>query len=92
MNPFLLLKGHQALFLSQFRGFLLTDGIYPTYSRFVKGMSQPVTLAAKKRAGWQSKTRKDIERAFGVLQQCFKFVDKPVQLFNPKEISARIAT
>lgn len=72
--------------------YLLADGIYPQYTRFVKGMSEPVTPGEKRLAKWQAKARKDIERAFGVLQQCFKFIEKPIQLFFPRDISARVAT
>ena len=44
------------------------DGIYPKWSTFVKTISAP--QGAKKRhfAAVQESTRKDVERAFGVLQ------------------------
>jgi hypothetical protein len=49
--------------------FLLVDGIYPKYSRFVKGIKDPVTTQEQcSYTGWQEAARKDIERAFGVLQ------------------------
>jgi hypothetical protein len=48
--------------------FLLVDGIYPKFSRFVKTVKEPVTHQQRVFASWQESARKDIERAFGVLQ------------------------
>ncbi len=72
--------------------FCLVDGIYPPFSRFVKGIKEPTTDAESKYTSWQEGARKDIERAFGVLQGAFKFTGTPIQLHNPKQISARLAT
>nr|GEY01378.1 RNA-directed DNA polymerase, eukaryota [Tanacetum cinerariifolium] len=50
------------------QGYYLADGIYPTWSTFVKIFSiarDEITLKFKR---VQESTRKDIERAFGVLQ------------------------
>ena len=47
--------------------FFLVDGIYPNYSRFVKTYSIPMFLEQIIYAAWQESSRKDIERAFGVL-------------------------
>ena len=52
--------------------FILTDGIYPPLSRFVKGISMPVLPGEKAFTAWQESARKDIERAFGVLQGKFQ--------------------
>ena len=43
--------------------FMLVDGIYPCYSRFVKGVSDPTTQKEKRHTAWQESARKDIERA-----------------------------
>ena len=48
--------------------FFLVDGIYPRYSRFVKGVRQPISHEEQGFTEWQESKRKDIERAFGVLQ------------------------
>ena len=72
--------------------YLLADGIYPQYSRFVKGMLAPVTRGEKRLTKWQAKARKDIERAFGILKIRFKFFDSKILLMTPKKISARVAT
>jgi hypothetical protein len=47
--------------------FVLVDGIYPRYSRFVKGINLPVTESEKSFTAWQEAARKDIEQAFEVL-------------------------
>ena len=57
--------------------FVLCDGIYPAYSRFVKTISEPVTQKEKLFSAWQEACRKDIERAFGVLQGQFQYMARP---------------
>ena len=59
------------------RFFVLVDGIYPTYSRFVKGIQMPLTDEEKRYTAWQEAARKDIERAFGVLQCRFQVMARP---------------
>ena len=72
--------------------FVLCDGIYPQYSRFVKSFAQPITRREKTYAGWQEACRKDIERAFGVLQCKFQFIARPILLHKLKHICKRVAT
>jgi hypothetical protein len=48
--------------------FVLVDGIYPSYSRFVRGIKVPATREEKKYTSWQEGARKDVERVFGVLK------------------------
>ena len=72
--------------------FVLVDGIYPRYSRFVRGISEPITEIEKNYTGWQEAARKDIERAFGVLQCKFQWIDRPFQLHDMKGIAKRVAT
>ena len=62
--------------------FILVDGIYPNYSRFVKSNKTPVTHFEKRFTKWQESCRKDIERAFGVLQGKFRIVANPMYAFN----------
>jgi hypothetical protein len=45
---------------------LMTDGIYPELSRFVKTISVPTNLTHKMYAKWQEACRKSVERAFSV--------------------------
>jgi hypothetical protein len=72
--------------------FLLCDGIYPPYSRFVRTIPLPISQQEKYFAGWQESARKDIERAFGVLQSKFQFMCRPIMLHKPGAIANRVAT
>jgi hypothetical protein len=57
--------------------YLLCDGIYPGYTIFMKTISNPQGLKRKWFAQRQESVRKDIERAFGVLQARFYMVRQP---------------
>jgi hypothetical protein len=59
------------------RIFVLVDGIYPPYSRFVKGIQMPLTDEEKRYTSWQEAAKKDIERAFGVLQCRLQVMARP---------------
>ncbi|XP_071741455.1 uncharacterized protein [Rutidosis leptorrhynchoides] len=50
------------------KGYYLTDGIYPEWATLVKSFKSKPTLEAAKFKRFQEAARKDIERAFGVLQ------------------------
>ena len=52
-------------------GYYLADGIYPNRSTFVKTIPCPQGLKKKHFAKAQESARKDVERAFGVLQARF---------------------
>jgi len=57
-------------------GYYLTDGIYPQWAIFVKTIQSPLGNKRKYFAKAQEAVRKDVERAFGVLQSRFPlFVD-----------------
>ena len=66
--------------------FLLVDGIYPALSRFVKTISVPITKIDRNFTGWQEGSRKDIERAFGVLQKKFHFLVHSIQMHEREDI------
>ena len=55
-------------------GYYLGYDIYPNWSTFVKTIPYPQGLKKKHFAKAQESTRKDIERAFGVLQARFAIV------------------
>ena len=57
---------------------ILVDGIYPPYSRFVSTVGSPIYWYEKRYAKWQESARKDIERAFGVFQGMFQYVARPM--------------
>ena len=59
------------------RGYYLADGIYPEWAVFVKTLSFPQTEKDKLFAEHKEGTRKDVERAFGVLQSRFNIVWRP---------------
>ena len=67
--------------------YLLVDGIYPRYSRFVKSMKEPTTREEKAMTKFQEAARKDIERAFGVLQGKFQAMARPIVLMDLQRIS-----
>ncbi|KAG7350703.1 plant transposon protein [Nitzschia inconspicua] len=54
--------------------FIIVDGIYPEYSRFVKGINQPVGSQQKHYTEWQEGARKDVEILFGVMQSMWQFI------------------
>ena len=64
----------------------LADGIYPELARFVKTMPVPLTKKEKYFTSWQEAKRKDIERAFGVLEKKFNILVTPVRLFHVQDI------
>jgi Plant transposon protein len=72
--------------------FVLVDGISPKYSRFVRGLSQPVTKAEIAFTSWQEGACKDIERAFGVLQMKWKIINFPIHSINLINVSNLVLT
>ena len=65
--------------------YMLVDGIYPKYNRFVKAVLEPRNHEWKF-TKWQEAARKDIERAFGVLQRRWQCVARPIYLMELKHI------
>ncbi|XP_021728264.1 uncharacterized protein LOC110695315 [Chenopodium quinoa] len=57
--------------------YYLADGIYPKWATFVQGITTPQLQKDKLFADHQAAARKDIERAFGVLQARFAIIRKP---------------
>ncbi|XP_071700103.1 uncharacterized protein [Rutidosis leptorrhynchoides] len=56
------------------KGYYLTDGIYPDWATLVKGYSCLTEEPTIKFTRFQVSARKDIERAFGVLQGRFHII------------------
>jgi hypothetical protein len=71
--------------------FILVDGIYPSYSRFVKGIKHPSNPRDTKFTAWQEAARKDIERAFGVLKAVWQFCQRPILVMKTRDIALRVA-
>ncbi|XP_071734208.1 uncharacterized protein [Rutidosis leptorrhynchoides] len=56
------------------KGYYLADGIYPDWATLVKGYSCPTEEPTIKFTRFQASARKDVERAFGVLQGRFHII------------------
>ncbi|XP_024177898.1 uncharacterized protein LOC112183795 [Rosa chinensis] len=67
-------------------GYYLADGIYPTWATFVKTIPAPQGNKKKHFAKQQEGARKDVERAFGVLQARFAIVRGPARLWNQETL------
>ena len=66
------------------KGYYLSDGIYPCWSTFVKTTPNPINPKQARFAKEQEACRKDIERAFGVLQARYAIVRGPGHLWDKK--------
>ncbi|XP_048492756.2 protein ALP1-like [Beta vulgaris subsp. vulgaris] len=58
-------------------GYYLTDGIYPQWAAFIPTISLPLNEKESLFAQKQESKRKDVERAFGVLQARFAIIRQP---------------
>ena len=67
--------------------FMLADGIYPELSRIAKTVDEPRGHGKKLYAKWQESCRKDIERAFGVLQRKFQVLKRPIEQWFIRDIN-----
>ena len=63
-------------------GYYLTDGIYPKWATFIQSISLPQGPKKSLFATTQESVRKDVERAFGVLQARFAVVKNPSSLWD----------
>uniref|UniRef100_A0A0D3E0K5 DDE Tnp4 domain-containing protein n=1 Tax=Brassica oleracea var. oleracea TaxID=109376 RepID=A0A0D3E0K5_BRAOL len=66
--------------------YYLTDGIYLKWSTFIQSITLPQTPQQELFAKVQETTRKDVERAFGVLQARFAIVRNPVKTLDKEKI------
>ena len=73
-------------------GYWMADGIYPTYACFVKSFSRPATRMQKMFAVAHEAKRKDIERAFGILQARFHILTSGCRLWDRLAMKTVIAT
>lgn len=63
-------------------GYYLADGIYPKWSTIVQTIHEPICPKKQYFATQQEACRKDVERAFGVLQSRFAIVKGPVRFWK----------
>uniref|UniRef100_A0A0D3CIB6 DDE Tnp4 domain-containing protein n=1 Tax=Brassica oleracea var. oleracea TaxID=109376 RepID=A0A0D3CIB6_BRAOL len=66
--------------------YYLTDGIYPKCATFIQSISRPQGPKAVLFAQRQEATRKDVERAFGVLQARFAIIKNPALSWDKVKI------
>jgi Plant transposon protein len=62
--------------------FVLVDGAYPKFERFVKPMKFPILPEQKRFKEWQAAARKDIKYAFAILQGKFQAVVRSIQIWD----------
>ncbi|KAL0708213.1 hypothetical protein Bca4012_074639 [Brassica carinata] len=65
---------------------IVFDGIYPKWSTFIQSITLPQGPKAELFAERQESVRKDVERAFGVLQSRFAIVKNPGLLWNKEKL------
>jgi hypothetical protein len=68
------------------KGYYLADGIYPTWSTFMKTISSPKLPKEAWFAKEQEAARKDVERAFGILHQRFAIVRFLAMIWSQDEL------
>lgn len=68
-------------------GYYLADGIYPEWATFVKTIALPYSAKHKLFAKKQEAARKDVERAFGVLQARFAILRGPARFWNEETLT-----
>uniref|UniRef100_A0A0D3AAC5 DDE Tnp4 domain-containing protein n=1 Tax=Brassica oleracea var. oleracea TaxID=109376 RepID=A0A0D3AAC5_BRAOL len=66
--------------------YFLTDGIYPKWATFIQSIPLPQGPKAALFSQHQEAVRKDVERAFGVLQARSAIVKKPVLFWDKVKI------
>ena len=73
-------------------GYYLTDGIYPTYSTFVKAYKYPVEPKEKRIKKLQESARKDVERAFCRLKTKWMILNRPLRAMSVEKIRQLVYT
>nr|XP_017217028.1 PREDICTED: putative nuclease HARBI1 [Daucus carota subsp. sativus] len=68
-------------------GYYLTDGIYPECATFVKTIPRPQGDKRRLFSKYQEGQRKDVERAFGVLQSRFAIIRGPARFWDKKDLA-----
>jgi hypothetical protein len=68
-------------------GYYLADGIYPDWATLVKSVSLPQGRKKRFFAKKQAEFRKDVERAFGVLQSRWSIMHGPARFWTPRDLN-----
>ncbi|XP_047965149.1 uncharacterized protein LOC125209598 [Salvia hispanica] len=69
------------------RGYYLADGIYPRWPVFFKTLCQPAGAKRQYFARKQEAARKDVERAFGVLQARWAILRCPARVWHEDDVA-----
>ncbi|XP_058198445.1 uncharacterized protein LOC131313964 [Rhododendron vialii] len=73
-------------------GYYLADGIYPPWATLVQTISSPQGAKKQHFSMMQESTRKDVERAFGVLQARFAIIKGPARFWGRKMLGKIMKT
>ncbi|XP_059635651.1 uncharacterized protein LOC132277826 [Cornus florida] len=72
--------------------YYLFDGIYPKWATLMQTIPHPTTVKEKLFANKQETVRKDVERAFGVLQMRWAITHQPVLYWNTEDLNKIMRT
>ncbi|CAN1302794.1 Protein ALP1-like [Linum perenne] len=72
--------------------YYLADGIYPPWATFVKTISNPTSQKKKLFTKYQEAYRKDVERAFDILQERWAIVRGPSRLWDVQSLGEIMLT
>ncbi|KAK3218940.1 hypothetical protein Dsin_012910 [Dipteronia sinensis] len=73
-------------------GYYLSDGIYPQYATLIQTISQLSSIKEKIFFEHQEAVRKDVERAFEVLQSRWHIVKGPARMWNARDLEKIMKT
>ncbi|XP_062182147.1 uncharacterized protein LOC133886468 [Phragmites australis] len=73
-------------------GHYLGDGIYPEWATIVKAISAPRGNKSVHFSAMQVAIRKDVERAFGVLQSRFAIIRRPARVWDQSTLQNIMTT
>nr|XP_043638050.1 protein ALP1-like [Erigeron canadensis] len=68
------------------KGYYLADGIYPEWATLVKSFKCPMDPKTTKFKRYQEAARKDVERAFGVLQGRWQIIEQYARPYSTNKI------
>nr|XP_043639052.1 uncharacterized protein LOC122610122 [Erigeron canadensis] len=79
-------SGMPTLALLFTKGYYLADGIYPEWATLVKSFKCPMDPKTTKFKRYQEAARKDVERAFGVLQGRWQIIEQYTRPYSTNKI------